>query len=512
VTVRLRTQLALAFLLLAVVPLLGITVWSYLSSERAFRVAVHEEVQEMAEEMGDRTEAVLQELSDRLRRMRERRAETSGGAFEKARQEALLAAEQAEMRQLLLTILSATDRRQGAIPFAFDASKQVYTPDVADVRRLQGFGVVPRPPDVPADPDGANWVVVLKPDPTTGLTVGVARPVGEGLRETRRAAVRNLAGGLGLVGLALLGIIPLSGRMTRHLRSLTEGAERLAAGDLDVRVPVPRGAEFGRLAETFNRMARDLHANQERRIQQERLHKELEISRRIQEELLPRGPVVFPFAEASGVSIPAREVGGDFFNYFSLSTEEAAILVGDVSGKGVPAALLMANLQATLRARLPLEPDLARLVDALDRELERKTPGALYLTLFIAVLEAKGCLRYVNAGHNTQFLLHAEGGLQRLESTGRPVGLLPGGGYSQSCLTVKDGDLLFLFTDGLVEAENEAGDAFGMDRLEALLLDEREGDVSALLARVDQAIREHRGAMDAADDATMLVLRVGHRA
>jgi serine phosphatase RsbU (regulator of sigma subunit) len=507
--VRLRTQLALAFLLLAVVPLLGITVWSYVSTERAFRLAVHEEVQEMAQAMGDRTEAVLQELSDRLRRMRERRLETSGSAFAKAREEALAAAEQAEMRQLLLTILSAADRRQGAIPFALDANKQVYTPDPADVRRLQAFGIVPRPPDVPADPSGADWVVVLQPDPATGLTVGVARPVGEGLKETRRAAVRNLAFGLGLVGLALLGIIPLSNRMTRHLRSLTEGAERLAAGDLGVRVPVPRGAEFGRLAETFNRVAIDLRKNQERLLQQERLHKELEISRRIQEELLPRGPLVFPFAEVSGVSIPAREVGGDFFNYFPLDGDEAAILVGDVSGKGVPAAILMANLQATLRARLPLESDLARLADVLDRELERETPGSAYVTLFIAAVGAQGRLRYVNAGHNTQFLLRARGGLERLESSGRPVGLLPGGGYEEVCLPVQEGDALFLFTDGLVEAENAAGDAFGTDRLEALLLADPEHEVSALLARVDRAIREHRGGVDAADDATMLVVRVG---
>jgi sigma-B regulation protein RsbU (phosphoserine phosphatase) len=333
--------------------------------------------------------------------------------------------------------------------------------------------------------------------------------VGEGLRETRRAAVRNLAVGLGLVGLALLGIIPLSGRMTRHLRSLTEGAERLAGGDLDVRVPVPRGAEFGRLAETFNRMARDLRGHQERLILQERLHKELEISRRIQEELLPRGPLAFPFAEVSGVSIPAREVGGDFFNYFALSDEEAAILVGDVSGKGVPAALLMANLQATLRARLPLERDLARLADTLDRELEARAPGAAYLTLFIAALEANGRLRYVNAGHNTQFLLRAGGGLERLESTGRPLGLLPGAGFEQRCLTVQKGDSLFLFTDGLVEAEDASGEPFGTDRLEALLLDQSQRDVSALLARVDQATREHRGTIDAADDATMLVMRVG---
>jgi sigma-B regulation protein RsbU (phosphoserine phosphatase) len=275
---------------------------------------------------------------------------------------------------------------------------------------------------------------------------------------------------------------------------------------------VPGGAEFGRLAETFNRMARDLRSHQERLIGQERLHKELEISRRIQEELLPREPLLFPFASVSGVSIPAREVGGDFFNYFALGGGEAALLIGDVSGKGVPAALLMANLQATLRARLPMERDLARLADVLDGELERKSPGAAYLTLFIAVLEASGRLRYVNAGHNTQYLLRVAGGLERLESSGRPLGLLPGGGYEQRCLDVHEGDSLFLFTDGLVEAENEAGDPFGAERLEALLVEHRRDDIAGLMARVDQAIRDHRGSVDAADDATMLVLRVAHPA
>jgi len=497
---------------MAVVPLLGITVWYYASSERAFRLAVRAEVETLAAEMGDRTEEVVRELSDRLRRMRARPAEASSTAFAKARQEALLTAEQGELRRLLLTILSAADRRQGAIPFALDANKQVHTPDDADVPRLQAFGIVPRPPGMAADPDGSNWVVVLRPDPATGLTVGVARPMGEGLQEIRRTAARNLAFGLGLVGLALLGIFPLSGRMTRHLRSLTDGAERLASGDLDVRVPVPHGAEFGRLAETFNRMARDLRSHQERRIEQERLHKELEISRRIQEELLPREPLAFPFAEVSGVSIPAREVGGDFFNYFALGGGEAALLIGDVSGKGVPAALLMANLQATLRARLPLEGDLARLADGLDHELEGRSPRSAYLTLFIAVLEAGGRLRYVNAGHNTQFLLRAEGELERLESSGRPLGLLPGGGFEQCCREAREGDSLFLFTDGLVEAENEAGDAFGMERLENLLVEHRRDGLAGLLFAVDRAIRDHRGTVDAADDATMLVLRLGRPA
>jgi sigma-B regulation protein RsbU (phosphoserine phosphatase) len=331
------------------------------------------------------------------------------------------------------------------------------------------------------------------------------------LQEIRHTAVRNLGYGLAMVAAALLGIFPLSRRLTRHLESLTDAVERLGRGETGVQVPVPRSAELGRLATTFNRMARDLAQQQERLLAQERLHKELEISRRIQEELLPREPARFPFAEAAGLSIPAREVGGDFFNYFALSSDEAAVLVGDVAGKGVPAAILMANLQATLSARVPLENDLARLADRLDRELGSgsSAPRASYLTLFIAVVDGRaGTLRYVNAGHNTQILLRQGGGVEPLESTGRPLGLLPGGGYEERRLRVERGDALLLFTDGLLDAEDAAGEPFGMQRLEALVGSGPRASVAQILARVEEALRAHRGATEAGDDATMVALQV----
>ena len=113
-------------------------------------------------------------------------------------------------------------------------------------------------------------------------------------------------------------------------------------------------------------MAAALEENQKRLVTQERLQKEIEMCRQIQEELLPRQPLLVPFAQVQGVSIPAREVGGDFFNYFSLTDGKIAILIGDVSGKGIAAALLMANLQATLRAKLPLNQNLAQLTEQLD--------------------------------------------------------------------------------------------------------------------------------------------------
>jgi serine phosphatase RsbU (regulator of sigma subunit) len=504
--VRLREQLALAFFVMAVLPLLGITLYAYLGAQTAIRQIVRAEANALAVEMSARVDLVQDELESRLARMRNRPTGAPESAFEKARREALAAAQVQELKLWLRSMLSEAERDAGAIPFALDAQGRLYAPEARDEQVLAGLGVVPgrQASRLLAE----DWVIAERPVPESRIQIGVARPIGAALRGLRVTAARNLALGLGLALLASLGILPLSRRMTRHLASLDEGARRLAAGELEVRVPVPHGREFARLAETFNRMARELRVNQQRVVEQERLRKELEIGRRIQAELLPRTPLSAPFADVSGVSVPAREVGGDFFNYFALREDEVAILIGDVSGKGVPAALLMASVQATIRARLALERDLAGLVNALDHEMESNEPLAPYYTLFLAVLEgASGRLRYVNAGHNTQFVLRSGGAVDRLVSTGRPPGLYPGGGYEERSLELRGGDAMFLFTDGLVEAEDESGEPFGMSRLEALLrLHEQQG-LGPLLGTVHAAVRSHRGPLEAADDATMVALR-----
>jgi len=180
--------------------------------------------------------------------------------------------------------------------------------------------------------------------------------VGESLREIRRAAMRNLSLGLVAIAFALVGIVPISHGMTRHLTSLNAGVHQLAAGNFQTRVPVRSRDEFGSLASAFNQMAADLEKHQALVIEQERLRRELELSRLIQTEMLPRAPLRLGTAEIKGISMPAREVGGDFFNYFALPDGRLALLVGDVSGKGVSAALLMANVQATLDGLLVDRP------------------------------------------------------------------------------------------------------------------------------------------------------------
>ncbi|GAB4108763.1 MAG: hypothetical protein Kow001_07230 [Acidobacteriota bacterium] len=414
---------------------------------------------------------------------------------------------QVNAHEILKTVLSRTRLREREIAFAQDQDRRFYTARPEDQATLAQIGVAAGSgDDVKTLPE--DWMVVQKTDPATGVTFGIARPIGEGLRQIRQAAVQNLSYGLGMVTLALLGILPLSRRMTRNLTVLSSGVERLAAGDLDVQVPVRSRDEIGQLGEAFNRMARELKEHQARVVEQERLRKELEMCRRIQKELLPRAPLRLPLAEVQGVSIPAREVGGDFFNYFTLPDNRTALLIADVSGKGVPAALLMANLQATLRARLPVAGDLVTLARDLDREIDATTPPETYLTLFVGILDQEmRTLRWLNAGHNPQYIVRAGGELEPMPSTGRPLGLLPGGPFEEQTTQLSPGDTLFLYTDGLVEAQNTRGEEFGNQRLERILSEERGQDSQRILARIEEEVRAFGRDFESSDDATMLVLR-----
>jgi serine phosphatase RsbU (regulator of sigma subunit) len=414
------------------------------------------------------------------------------------------------MDRTMHAVLALARRDQGEIPFGIDARGKLYTPRPEDIDRLKALEVERiAPTAADGDPQRSeDWIIVAKRD-SGGSIFGVARPLGEALREIRRTSVRNLGLGLGVIALAVIGIVPISHRMTQHLSTLTAGVRQLSGGDFKTRVPVRSSDEFGTLAASFNQMAADLERHQALVIEQERLRGELALSRQIQSEMLPRAPLRSAIAEIAGVSVPAREVGGDFFNYFDLPEGRLALLVGDVSGKGVSAALLMANAQATLRARLPLETDLPALADAFDRELDLNTPRNVYLTLFIGILESDGrTLRYVNAGHNPQFLIRAHGPIEPLSSTGLPIALYAGHGYSEGRVRVEHGDLLFFYTDGLVEAENAAGDMFGADRLQQLLAEVQSRDIDTILRQVEERVRAFRGSVEPLDDATMMALRV----
>jgi serine phosphatase RsbU (regulator of sigma subunit) len=414
--------------------------------------------------------------------------------------------------QLLFQVLRRTQRRQGEIPFAMDANGKLYATNPADLKKIEAIPF-PRTGSKTGDQQQVatlkSWVFVTQKDSRSGLSFGIARPIGDRLGDLRLTAARNMGYGLVVVALALVGIIPLSSRMTRNLTILTKEAENLARGNLAARVPVVSKDEFGTLAQAFNRMAQDLSENQKHLVERERMHKELEMCRRIQEELLPRQTFRSGAVEVKGVSIPAQEVGGDFFNYFPMPGGILALLIGDVSGKGLPAALLMANLQATIQARLPLELDLAKLAEQLNGEIVANN-AETYLTLFLAVLDPQSLkLRYINAGHNPQFILHSDGSVEQMQSTGRPIGLLQGSDFEEKSVLLKNEDSLFFYTDGLIEAVNGAGEEFGMERLEALLVEERSRGLEGMLANIESEANRYREGIEAGDDATMMLLKIG---
>jgi serine phosphatase RsbU (regulator of sigma subunit) len=422
---------------------------------------------------------------------------------------------QINLDSLLKTIFSTTRRDQGEVPFAVAKDGKLYTATEADKGIVQGFGSVISPNAQLGRTVLSDWVIVTIADPTgSGLRFGIARPVGDSVAQLRKATVRNAGLGLLLIGLAIIGVVPVSQRLTRNVTALTEGVQEIARGDLGARVVVTSHDEVGALATAVNKMAEDLETHQRSLVGQERLKRELELGRQIQNEMLPHEPLRLGLTEVTGVSVPAREVGGDFFNYFALPTREVALLVGDVSGKGVGAALVMANIQATLRTRLALGQDLPVIADAIDREMDTGQPRSVYATLFVGILDPiTKRLRYVNAGHHPQFVLRASGGLEGMHSTGLPIGLLSGRGYTQGVMQLAAGDFVFFYTDGIVEAEDAAGDFFGTPRLEAALVSAhkiaREKGTGDVLARVEQTVATFRGAREPLDDATMMAVRIG---
>ncbi|MFH1965114.1 MAG: HAMP domain-containing protein, partial [Acidobacteriota bacterium] len=249
---------------------------------------------------------------------------------------------------LMREVMQAT-MRDGDIPFVLDSEGKVITVDENHLNLINDLsleaGTYSR-----VDKNSGGWMISARQNPRNGRTVGILRPVSGELRAIRNTALVNSSFGIAACVLALLSIYPLSKSFTHQLGELMTGVSHLSQGNLDVRVPVTTRNEFGRLAESFNQMAVDLKHNQADMLKHEGLKKELEFSREIQKGLLPGSPMKRNRAELQGVSIPAREVGGDFFNYFPLPENQTALLIGDISGKGVPAALQMANIQAKLQA------------------------------------------------------------------------------------------------------------------------------------------------------------------
>jgi len=242
-------------------------------------------------------------------------------------------------------------------------------------------------------------------------------------------------------------------------------------------------------------------------MEKQRMEQELELGREIQSRLLPLPPSDIRGIELAAESIPCYEVGGDYYDFLELPDGDLGIIIGDVSGKGVSAALIMSSLQSALRISAPLEDDLSALAERLNALIYRTTRGRKYVTCFLGrYTPSSGELRYVNAGHNAPIVIE-DGQTIPLHSTGRPIGLLPDSRYEWASITLPPGATLFLYTDGLNEAANLDDVEFGTPRLvEAFRAAAARATSEATRAVIDEVTAYEQGA-HATDDKTLVVLR-----
>ena len=240
------------------------------------------------------------------------------------------------------------------------------------------------------------------------------------------------------------------------------------------------------------------------------VEQELAVARRVQQDLLPKGPLTAGGVQVAGANLPCFAVGGDYFDYFPLPDGRLGVTIGDVSGKGVPAALLMSKLQAILRGESSRAASVAEVVEGANRQLMDSMEGSRkFVTLFYAALDpATRTLRYTNAGHNPPMLLRADGRLELLETGGLLVGIFAQAAYEEGTAELGPGDALVLFTDGVTEAEDRRKAQYGEERLEALIRGARGGAAREIGDRICQEVLRFSKGTHQADDITVVVIKV----
>ena len=272
----------------------------------------------------------------------------------------------------------------------------------------------------------------------------------------------------------------------------------------------PDGNAFG--LEGFDEVRRSLESRRQEHAEklesERRVAQELEIARQVQARLFPQIQPELKTVEYAGICLQARQVGGDYFDFLNLGPQRVALIIGDVSGKGIAAALLMANLQASLRSQSSLAIDQPQaLLGSVNRLFYENTSESAYASLFFADYDgATRRMRYANCGHLSGLLLRGDGNVERLESTSTLLGLFKEWDCSMQELELFPGDVLALYTDGVTEASNHQGEELGERFLIEALRQHRDLSCQGLLAAIVDGVRRS-GSQEQHDDITAIVAK-----
>ena len=432
---------------------------------------------------------------------------------------------QLSTEEVVRRVLGGQGGDRDEIPFAVDREGNIYTRNPNERVTIDRLGIPKQVKDGKPLTNPEGWIIVSSSDEESGLRVGVARPVGESFVELRQTAARNFGYGLGLIAFALIGMVPLANHFTRDVKRVTAGAERIAQGDLQTRLPVKSKDEFGQLALAFNRMAEDLSENQRRLFEEERARREQEIqqrllameyqrkttdledARRFQLSMLPKEVPQHDRYDIAVFTKTATEVGGDYYDFHDGSGV-LSVTIGDATGHGAKAGTMVTVIKTLFAGYSGEEAPSLFLRDAAER-IKRMDLGRMAMALSLARFDGDG-VTVASAGM-PPMLIHRRRTSEVEEVTlpATPLGTL-GIDYAQTTRRVEPGDSILLMTDGFPELLNSGAHQLGYPRAAeefaaaAMASSDARGVIDALSA----ASHKWHGDLPPNDDITFVVVRL----
>jgi phosphoserine phosphatase RsbU/P len=246
----------------------------------------------------------------------------------------------------------------------------------------------------------------------------------------------------------------------------------------------------------------------EEQMERERLEREQQVASEIQQRFLPASAPVVAGYELQGISFPCYEIGGDYYDFIHREDGRLIVALGDVSGKGTAAALLMSSLHAAIHAQADIHNSLAKTIGAVNRYLVESIPANRFVTLFYAELDPKsGSLAFLNAGHNPPLIVHSGGTMEQLAAGGLPLGIMPNADFREGRTQLHYGDVLVIYSDGVSEACNPAGEEFGPTRLYEVVARNLDASAGGIRDRIESALTKFCQGTPAADDITLVICK-----
>jgi len=365
--------------------------------------------------------------------------------------------------------------------------------------------------------DNERSLILYDPVASSGWSLGLVLPLKEILRDAHALKIKVEIMGVISFILLFVVIISISRSITRPLTILAKTTTEIARGNLDFQLPAfGTHDEVGRLAEMFLSMRDSLKKHIEELTREtaarQKMESELRIAHEIQMNMVPGTFPPFPDREELDLYSflkPAKEVGGDFYDFFFINESHLLLVLGDISGKGVPAALLMARLMTLIKTEARGSQECETIMSLINREFSRNNEDCMFATTFLAILNTStGALFYCNGGHNSPVLISSTGQVEfSKKAVSPPVGIDEDSVFKKDTMVMKPGDVLFLYTDGVTEAFNEEGELFGNERLMDTIRHHRDEPITDLAGNVVKAVVEFAGRQDQSDDITLQVLR-----